>query len=247
MGYRVAVVGATGAVGREMLKTLAERQFPVDEVAALASGRSTGQEVSFGEKQVLKVPQPGDLRLPRLGHRAILAGRLGLGGACTARRRRRLRGDRQHQPVPHGPRRPAGGARGEPRGAAQLRQAQHHRQSELLDHPDGGGTEAAARPVQDQARGRGDLPVRLRRGQRGDGRTLQPHARSFVHESRRTRSSSPRRSPSTASRTSTSSSTTARPRRNGRWWSRPRRSSIRTSRCMRPACVCRCSSGTARR
>jgi aspartate-semialdehyde dehydrogenase len=55
MGYRVAVVGATGAVGREMLKTLAERQFPVDEVAAVASGRSTGQEVSFGEKRVLKI------------------------------------------------------------------------------------------------------------------------------------------------------------------------------------------------
>ncbi len=55
MGYRVAVVGATGAVGREMLKTLAERQFPADEVAAVASGRSTGQEVSFGEKKVLKV------------------------------------------------------------------------------------------------------------------------------------------------------------------------------------------------
>src|ERR1700730_5381993 len=55
MGYRVAVVGATGAVGREMLKTLAERGFPVDEVAALASGRSTGQEISFGEKLVLKV------------------------------------------------------------------------------------------------------------------------------------------------------------------------------------------------
>ena len=44
MGYRVAVVGATGAVGREMLKTLAERQFPADEVAALASGRSTGSD-----------------------------------------------------------------------------------------------------------------------------------------------------------------------------------------------------------
>jgi aspartate-semialdehyde dehydrogenase len=55
MGYRVAVVGATGAVGREMLKTLAERRFPVDEVAAVASGRSAGQEVSFGEKRVLKV------------------------------------------------------------------------------------------------------------------------------------------------------------------------------------------------
>jgi aspartate-semialdehyde dehydrogenase len=55
MGYRVAVVGATGAVGREMLKTLAERDFPVSEVVALASGRSAGMEVSFGEKTVLKV------------------------------------------------------------------------------------------------------------------------------------------------------------------------------------------------
>jgi len=55
MGYRVAVVGATGAVGREILKTLAERAFPVREVVALASGRSTGLEVSFGERAVLKV------------------------------------------------------------------------------------------------------------------------------------------------------------------------------------------------
>ena len=49
MGYKVAVVGATGAVGREMLKVLAERRFPADEVAAVASGRSAGVEVSFGE------------------------------------------------------------------------------------------------------------------------------------------------------------------------------------------------------
>ncbi|MDE1907375.1 MAG: aspartate-semialdehyde dehydrogenase, partial [Rhodospirillales bacterium] len=55
MPYRVAVVGATGAVGREILKILAERNFPVSEIAALASGRSAGQEVSFGEKKVLKV------------------------------------------------------------------------------------------------------------------------------------------------------------------------------------------------
>ena len=53
--YRVAVVGATGAVGQEMLKTLAEREFPVSEVIALASGRSAGGEVSFGEDDVLKV------------------------------------------------------------------------------------------------------------------------------------------------------------------------------------------------
>jgi aspartate-semialdehyde dehydrogenase len=55
MGYRVAVVGATGAVGREILKTLAERRFPVSEIVALASPRSAGSEVSFGEERVLTV------------------------------------------------------------------------------------------------------------------------------------------------------------------------------------------------
>ena len=54
-GFKVAVVGATGAVGREMLKTLAEREFPVGEVVALASGRSAGAELSFGEDRVLTV------------------------------------------------------------------------------------------------------------------------------------------------------------------------------------------------
>jgi aspartate-semialdehyde dehydrogenase len=50
MGYKVAVVGATGNVGREMLNILAERQFPVDEAFAIASRRSMGTEVSFGDK-----------------------------------------------------------------------------------------------------------------------------------------------------------------------------------------------------
>ncbi|MGB3165709.1 MAG: aspartate-semialdehyde dehydrogenase [Alteraurantiacibacter sp.] len=49
MGYKVAVVGATGNVGREMLAILAEREFPMDEVAAVASGRSTGTEVDIGD------------------------------------------------------------------------------------------------------------------------------------------------------------------------------------------------------
>ncbi len=49
MGYRVAVVGATGNVGREILNVLAERQFPADEVAAVASARSTGHLVDFGD------------------------------------------------------------------------------------------------------------------------------------------------------------------------------------------------------
>jgi len=55
MGYKVAVIGATGNVGREMLQTLVEREFPVDEVFALASERSIGREVSFGEDKTLKV------------------------------------------------------------------------------------------------------------------------------------------------------------------------------------------------
>ena len=55
MGYKVAVVGATGAVGREILKTLVERDFPIKDIAAVASARSAGQEVSFGDKRVLKV------------------------------------------------------------------------------------------------------------------------------------------------------------------------------------------------
>ena len=49
MGYRVAVVGATGNVGREMLAILAEREFPMDEVAAVASSRSQGVEVELGD------------------------------------------------------------------------------------------------------------------------------------------------------------------------------------------------------
>src|SRR3982750_4397989 len=50
MGYKVAVVGATGNVGREMLGILDERKFPADEVVALASRRSVGVEVSYGDR-----------------------------------------------------------------------------------------------------------------------------------------------------------------------------------------------------
>jgi aspartate-semialdehyde dehydrogenase len=52
MGYKVAVAGATGVVGREMLNILHERQFPVSEVVALASRRSVGREVSFGDRNL---------------------------------------------------------------------------------------------------------------------------------------------------------------------------------------------------
>src|ERR1700726_2128761 len=57
MGFKVAVVGPTGNVGREILTTLAERRFPADDVIALASSRSVGREVSFGEDDILKVEE----------------------------------------------------------------------------------------------------------------------------------------------------------------------------------------------
>ena len=64
MGYKVAVVGATGNVGREMLNILAEREFPVDECMALASRRSKGVEVSFGDR-IAQVPGSRAIRFPR--------------------------------------------------------------------------------------------------------------------------------------------------------------------------------------
>lgn len=54
MSYKVAVVGATGNVGREILNILSERNFPVSEVVALASAKSRGKEISFGDKKILK-------------------------------------------------------------------------------------------------------------------------------------------------------------------------------------------------
>jgi aspartate-semialdehyde dehydrogenase len=57
MDFKVAVVGATGAVGREILQTLEERNFPVKDVVALASEKSIGTEVSYGEKRILKVQE----------------------------------------------------------------------------------------------------------------------------------------------------------------------------------------------
>ncbi len=55
MSYKLAVVGATGNVGREILSILAERKFPAHEVVALASRNSVGKQVSFGEEQILTV------------------------------------------------------------------------------------------------------------------------------------------------------------------------------------------------
>ena len=65
MSYNVAVVGATGAVGREMLQTLFERKFPVKNIYALASRSSVGKEVSFGDDKILKVSSVDDFNFEK--------------------------------------------------------------------------------------------------------------------------------------------------------------------------------------
>ena len=105
MGYRVAVVGATGNVGREILNVLAERQFPLDEVAAVASARSTGDDHRFRrQRRRAQGQEPRAFRLHRLGHGAVRGGRDGQSKiyapiAAAAG----LHGDRQQLALPDGP------------------------------------------------------------------------------------------------------------------------------------------------
>jgi aspartate-semialdehyde dehydrogenase len=73
MGYKVAIVGATGNVGREMLDILDERGFPADEVIALASRRSVGKEVSFGDK-TLKIKALDDFDFSKIDIALMSAG-----------------------------------------------------------------------------------------------------------------------------------------------------------------------------
>jgi len=65
MFYNIAVVGATGAVGREMLQTLFERKFPIKNIYALASRSSVGKEVSFGDNKILKVSSVDDFNFEK--------------------------------------------------------------------------------------------------------------------------------------------------------------------------------------
>ena len=90
MSYTVAVVGATGNVGREMLSILSERLFPVTEVHALASRRSVGVEVSFGE-QTLKCKDLATFDFSGIDFCLMSAGGSRLQGVVAQDRRQGLR------------------------------------------------------------------------------------------------------------------------------------------------------------
>ena len=145
MGYKVAVVGATGNVGREMLDILAERAFPADEVVALASRRSQGVEISFGDK-TLKAKTLDTYDFSDVDLCLMSAGGEVSKEWSPQHRRAGRRRDRQLLRLALRPGRAPRRAGGERRGGARLQEEGHHRQPELLDGAARRGAEAAARP-----------------------------------------------------------------------------------------------------
>ena len=160
-GYRVAVVGATGAVGREVLEILAARRFPAASVRAIASARSAG-------KRARRARRRGDRAVGVRRHRPRDLRHAGRRGARVGARGRGARGarDRQLGGVSDGARCAARDPGSEPRGAA-ARAPADHREPELHDGDDRGAARAA--PPRRRARPphRVLVPVGLRYGAGG--------------------------------------------------------------------------------
>ena len=126
----VAVVGATGAVGRTMVQVLLEKRFPYTELRLLASERSAGRTVDVGGRDPDHRPgDAGGVRGRR--HRAVLRGRRHLQGARPRGREARRRGHRQLERLADGPVGPARRVAGQPRRPRVARG--HHREPQLLD------------------------------------------------------------------------------------------------------------------
>ena len=229
MGYRIAVVGATGNVGREMLNILAEREFPVDEIVALASRRSLGTDVSFGDED------PADPRSRHLDFTGWDIAFFAIGSDAT----------KKYAPI-------AATA-----GCVVIDNSSLYRMDpdvplivpevnpdaidgyarrNIIANPNCSTAQmvVALKPLHDRATIK-RVVVSTYQSVSGAGKEamdelLEQTKGIFVPARRSSRRCSPSRSPSTSSRTSTSSSTTARPRKSGRCRSRPRRSSIPRSR-----------------
>ena len=228
----VAVVGATGVVGRTMIQILNEREFPVGELRLLASGRSAGRTVSI-DGRTLEI---GEAVPDAFEGVDIALFSAGADVSTRARTRRgRSRRDRHRQLVgladgPDDPARRLAGQSGRPRGPPG-----HRRQPELLDDAAGAGPDGAARHGRARAGRRRHLPVRVGHRRRRPRRAREARSARTSPARRRSRASIRTRSPSTRCPRSTSSSTTATPRRSGR-------SSPRTAR----SCTCRTCASRAR-
>ena len=171
MGFKVAVVGATGNVGREMLDILAEREFPADEVIALASRRSMGVEVSYGDK-TLKVKALEHYDFSDVDICLMSAGgavskewspKIAAAGAVVIDNSSAWRYDQDVPLVV--PEVNADAVVG-------FRKKNIIANPQLLDRPTRGGAKAAARQSKDQARRGLHLSIGFRRRQGCDGRTV---------------------------------------------------------------------------
>ena len=249
MGYRVAVVGATGNVGREMLNILAERQFPLDEVAAVASSRSTGDVIDFGDSgessrsrtSSISTLPAGTSRLFAAGSEVskVYAPKAAAAGCTVIDNSSLFRMD---------PDVPLIVPEVNAEAIAGYAQEEHHRQPQLLDRAAGGGAEAAARRGEDQARGGRDLPVGLGRRQSRRWTSCSSRSRNiFVGDSNEPSSLHQ------ADRLQRHPADRRLPRRRldqgrmedgGRDQEDPR---SRRSRSPRPASACRCSSAIRKR
>ncbi len=213
MGFKIAIAGATGNVGREMLNILEERGFPVDEVVALASRRSVGTEVSYGDR-TLKVK---DLATYDFSDTDICL----MSAVATSPRngRRRSAGRAASSSIIRLPgattRMCRSSCGSEPGRDRRLHKEEHHRQSELLDRAARRRAEAAARPGEDPPRRGLDLPVGLRAGKEGMDELFEQTRAVFVAEPISNKKFT-KRIAFNVIPISTSSWKTARPRRNGR-------------------------------
>ena len=247
MGYRVAVVGATGNVGREILNILAERQFPLDEVAAIASARSTGDMIEFGQTdEMLKVHNlehfdfaGWDIALFAAGSEVskIYAPKAAQAG-CTVIDNSSLY--RMDPDVPLiVPEVNADALAG-------------YRKRNIIANPNCSTAQlvVALKPLHDAAKIK-RVVVATYQSVSGAGKAgmdeLFEQSRNIFVGDRTSPGSIPSRSLSTSFLRPAISSTTARPRRNGSWWSRPRRSSTLRSSLPPRASAFRSSSAIPKR
>ncbi len=231
MGYRVVVVGATGNVGREMLNILAEREFPIDEIAAVASPRSTGDEIELARParcsrsgiSSISIRQGWDIALFAIGSEGtkIHAPRFAAAGCVVIDNSSLYRMDPDVPLiVPE----------------VNPDAIDGYKRKNIIANPNCSTAQMVVvlKPLHDFATIKRVVVATYqsvsgagKAGMDGAVRAEPQHLRgrsrdaAQVHQADRLQRHFPISIPS---------STTDRPRRNGRWWSRPRRSSIPRSR-----------------
>jgi aspartate-semialdehyde dehydrogenase len=247
MGYRVVVVGATGNVGREMLNILAEREFPIDEIAVLASSRSQGSEIDFGETgKKLKVQNVEhfdftgwDIALFAAGSAPtkIYAPKAASQGCVVIDNSSLYRMDPDVPLiVPE----------------VNPDAIDGYTARNIIANPNCSTAQmvVALKPLHDKAKIKRVVVATYQSvsgaGKEGMDELFEQSRAIFVGDQVEPKKFTKQIAFNVIPHIDTSS-TMARPRKSGRWWPKPRRSSIPRSRSRPRACACRCSSAIPKR